>query len=122
MAARSASTITQDGCTSAQSVSTPTDGRVRPAFQQPSIPSARWPWRSSPRTGAPPANWAETPPGTAKGPRQRRPGCCSRGLEASNVDITTQLVNMITAQRNFQANAQMISTSDQITQTIINIR
>ncbi len=30
-------------------------------------------------------------------------------LEASNVDITEQLVNMITAQRNFQANAQMIS-------------
>ncbi|RYZ66510.1 MAG: flagellar hook-basal body complex protein, partial [Proteobacteria bacterium] len=46
----------------------------------------------------------------------------SGALEASNVDVTTQLVNMITAQRNFQANAQMISTSDQITQTIINIR
>jgi len=29
---------------------------------------------------------------------------------------------MITAQRNFQANAQMISTQDQVTQTIINIR
>jgi flagellar hook protein FlgE len=43
-------------------------------------------------------------------------------LEASNVDLTEQLVNMITAQRNFQANAQMIQTSDQITQTIINIR
>jgi flagellar hook protein FlgE len=46
----------------------------------------------------------------------------SGALEASNVDITAQLVNMITAQRNFQANAQMISTSDQVTQTIINIR
>jgi flagellar hook protein FlgE len=43
-------------------------------------------------------------------------------LEASNVDITAQLVNMITAQRNFQANAQMIQTADQVTQTIINIR
>lgn len=43
-------------------------------------------------------------------------------LEASNVDITAQLVNMITAQRDFQANAQMISTADAITQTIINIR
>jgi flagellar hook protein FlgE len=43
-------------------------------------------------------------------------------LEASNVDLTEQLVNMITAQRNFQANAQMISTQDQITQTVINIR
>lgn len=46
----------------------------------------------------------------------------SGSLEKSNVDVTTQLVNMITAQRYFQANAQMISTEDQITQTIINIR
>jgi len=46
----------------------------------------------------------------------------SGALEASNVDITAQLVNMITAQRDFQANAQMISTEDSITQTIINIR
>jgi flagellar hook protein FlgE len=46
----------------------------------------------------------------------------SGALEASNVDITEQLVNMITAQRNFQANAQMLSTYDQITQTVINIR
>ena len=44
------------------------------------------------------------------------------GLEASNVDLTEQLVNMITAQRTFQANAQMIQTQDQITQTVINIR
>jgi len=44
------------------------------------------------------------------------------GLEASNVDLTEQLVNMITAQRNYQANAQMIQTQDQITQTVINIR
>ncbi|HEY7775638.1 MAG TPA: flagellar hook-basal body complex protein, partial [Kineobactrum sp.] len=43
-------------------------------------------------------------------------------LESSNVDLTAELVNMITAQRNFQANAQMISTADTITQTIINIR
>lgn len=46
----------------------------------------------------------------------------SGALETSNVDLTEQLVNMITAQRNFQANAQMISTADQVTQTIINIR
>lgn len=43
-------------------------------------------------------------------------------LEASNVDLTEQLVNMITAQRNFQANAQMIQTQDQVTQTVINLR
>jgi flagellar hook protein FlgE len=46
----------------------------------------------------------------------------SGALEASNVDITEQLVNMITAQRNFQANAKMISTADAVTQAIINIR
>ncbi len=43
-------------------------------------------------------------------------------LEASNVDIAEQLVNLITAQRNFQANAQVITTADAVTQTIINIR
>lgn len=42
-------------------------------------------------------------------------------LEQSNVDITAQLVDMITAQRAFQANATMISTDNSITQTIINI-
>jgi flagellar hook protein FlgE len=46
----------------------------------------------------------------------------SGALEGANVDVTEQLVQMITAQRNFQANAQMISTADSITQTIINIR
>ncbi len=43
-------------------------------------------------------------------------------LEASNVNLTEELVNMITAQRSYQANAEVISTMDQITQTIINIR
>ena len=46
----------------------------------------------------------------------------SGSLESSNVDLTEQLVNMITAQRLFQANAQVISTMDTVTQTIINIR
>ena len=49
-------------------------------------------------------------------------GVQSGALEASTVDLTEQLVNMIVAQRNFQANSQMISTQDQVTQTIINIR
>ncbi|WP_036137037.1 flagellar hook protein FlgE [Luteibacter sp. 9135] len=44
-------------------------------------------------------------------------------LEASNTaDLTAQLVNMIKAQRNYQANAQVISTDNTLTQTIINIR
>jgi len=70
--------------------------------------------------------WAET---FASGQAQRGEagnsgfGLIQAGaLEASNVDITEQLVSMITAQRNFQANAQMISTADAIQQTIINIR
>lgn len=46
----------------------------------------------------------------------------SGGLEGSNVDIAAQLVNLITAQRNFQANAQVISTADAVTQAIINLR
>jgi len=43
-------------------------------------------------------------------------------LEGSTVDLTEQMVNMIVAQRNFQANAQMLTTQDQVTQTVLNIR
>jgi flagellar hook protein FlgE len=43
-------------------------------------------------------------------------------LEESNVDLSEQLVNLIIAQRNFQANAKTIETANQITQTIINLR
>lgn len=46
----------------------------------------------------------------------------SGALEGSNVDLTEQLVGMITAQRNFQANAQVIQTADTVQQAIINIR
>jgi len=46
----------------------------------------------------------------------------SGALEASNVDIATQLVSLITSQRNFQANSQAISTQNEIQQAIINIR
>ncbi|MDB6083884.1 MAG: flagellar biosynthesis protein FlgE [Gammaproteobacteria bacterium] len=45
----------------------------------------------------------------------------SGALESSNVDLTTQLVDMITAQRAFQANAQVITTANAESQTIINI-
>ena len=43
-------------------------------------------------------------------------------LEESNVDLTGELVDMITAQRIYQANAQTIKTQDQILQTIVNLR
>jgi len=55
------------------------------------------------------------------------PGSASLGLiqsgslEESNVDITEELVAMISAQRGFQASAQVISTDDQLTQTIMNL-
>ncbi len=46
----------------------------------------------------------------------------SGATEASNVDLTAELVNLITAQRNYQANAQTIKTEDQIQQTLVNLR
>ncbi|MBT0569549.1 flagellar hook protein FlgE [Curvibacter sp. CHRR-16] len=46
----------------------------------------------------------------------------SGALEESNVDLTAELVNMMTAQRNYQANAQTIKTQDQIMSTLVNIR
>lgn len=71
-------------------------------------------------------NWAET--FASGGALIGEAGTASFGLiqsgalEASNVDIAEQLINLITAQRNFQANSQVISTADTVTQTIINIR
>ena len=56
------------------------------------------------------------------------PGAGSRGVlqsasvEESNVDLTAELVNMITLQRNYQSNAQSIKTQDQIMQTLVNLR
>jgi len=71
-------------------------------------------------------SWAET--NTSGTPLVGAPGTASLGLvqagalEQSNTALAQQLVNMIIAQRNFQANAQMIRTEDAITQTVINLR
>jgi flagellar hook protein FlgE len=46
----------------------------------------------------------------------------SAAVEESNTDLTAELVNMITEQRNYQANAQSIKTQDQILQTLVNLR
>lgn len=71
-------------------------------------------------------SWAETSAsGQAliAGPGSGTLGLIQAGaLEESNVELSEQLVNMIIAQRAFQANAQVISTEDEITQTIINMR
>ena len=70
--------------------------------------------------------WAET---AASGqPQIGNPGAGSNGIlqssaiEESNVDLTKQLVDMITQQRTYQANAQTIKTMDQILQTLVNMR
>jgi len=70
--------------------------------------------------------WSET---AASGqPVLGVPGSSSLGLlqssavEDSNVDLTAELVNMITAQRVYQANAQTIKTQDQVLQTLVNLR
>jgi len=46
----------------------------------------------------------------------------SSSVEDSNVDLTAELVNMITAQRVYQANAQTIKTQDSVLQTLVNLR
>ncbi len=72
------------------------------------------------------SNWAET--NSSGQPLIGAPGTASLGavqssaLEESNVDLAEQLVNMIVAQRSFQANAQMIRAEDEVIQTIVNIR
>jgi flagellar hook protein FlgE len=72
------------------------------------------------------SSWAESftsGPPTFGQPDTGRFGAIEAGaLEASTVELTEQLVNLITSQRNFQANAQVISAADTITQTVINIR
>ncbi len=70
--------------------------------------------------------WAET--STSGTALIGSPGTATLGLlqagalEESNVELAEQLVNMIIAQRAFQANAQVIRAEDEVTQTIINIR
>ena len=46
----------------------------------------------------------------------------SSAVEDSNVDLTAELVNLITAQRVYQANAQTIKAQDAVLQTLVNLR
>ncbi|MES2423177.1 MAG: flagellar hook protein FlgE [Pseudomonadota bacterium] len=70
-------------------------------------------WKETPSSGQP----AVSAPGTAN------LGSLQGGaLEESNVDLTQQLVDMITAQRAYQANAQTIKTMDQMLSTLVNLR
>jgi len=127
------STLTQDGYTSGQLNSTSTgadgvitgrysNGQTRPLGQ---IVLANF-------TGAqglqPVGNneWVQT--AASGNALVGAPGSSSLGVlqssatEDSNVDLTAELVNMITAQRTYQANAQTIKTQDQLLQTIVSLR
>jgi flagellar hook protein FlgE len=70
--------------------------------------------------------WAET--ASSGPPLVSTPGSGTFGklqasaVEDSNVDLTAELVNMITAQRVYQANAQTVKTQDQVMQTLVNLR
>lgn len=72
------------------------------------------------------SNWEST--GISGAARYGTPGTGQYGtllsgaIERSNVDIAEELVGLITAQRNFQANAKAIDTATQISQTVINLR
>ena len=70
--------------------------------------------------------WVES--STSGGPLIGTPGSSALGVlqssavEDSNVDLTAELVNMITAQRVYQANAQTIKAQDQVLQTLVNLK
>ncbi|MBK1679994.1 flagellar hook protein FlgE [Rhodocyclus tenuis] len=70
--------------------------------------------------------WVETAasgqPATGKPETGQLGAIQSNAVEDSNTDLTTELVKMITQQRNYQANAQTIKTQDSIMQTLINMR
>lgn len=71
-------------------------------------------------------SWAESsfsgPPAVGAPGTGNRGGLQPGSVEDSNVDLTAELVNMITQQRAYQANAQSIKTQDQIMQTLVNLR
>ncbi|MCT4642057.1 MAG: flagellar hook protein FlgE [Bacteriovoracaceae bacterium] len=51
-----------------------------------------------------------------------RGGVQAKSIELSNVDIASEFINMMNAQRNFQANTKTITTTDQMLQEILNIK
>jgi flagellar hook protein FlgE len=70
-------------------------------------------WQSTGDSGAAEINSATNGPlGTIR----------SGALERANVDVTEELVSLISAQRNFQANAKAIETANSMTSTIVNLR
>jgi len=71
-------------------------------------------WAESPTSGSP-----ET---SAPGMGKSRGSLLSGAVEGSNVDLTSELINLIIAQRTYQANTQTVKTQDQVVQALINLR
>jgi flagellar hook protein FlgE len=126
-------TLTQDGYTSGRlnSTSTSADGTILGRYsngQSRAMGQILLSNFTNPQGLQPVGNneWVET--ATSGGPLMGTPGSSRLGVlqssatEDSNVDLTAELVNMITAQRTYQANAQTIKTQDQLLQTIVSLR
>lgn len=58
----------------------------------------------------------------ADGPNAMAGGIVAGQLEMSNVDLTSEFTEMITAQRGFQANSRIITTSDEMLQEVVNLK
>jgi flagellar hook protein FlgE len=127
------STLTQDGYTSGHlnSTTTGTDGTITGRYSNGQTrPLAQLVLANftSPQGLQPVGNneWVQT--AASGSPLVGPPGTSSLGVlqssatEDSNVDLTSELVNMITAQRVYQANAQTIKTQDSLLQTIVSLR
>jgi flagellar hook protein FlgE len=71
-------------------------------------------WAESPASGAP----LTGTPGAGKTLGSLLGGA----VEGSNVDLTAELINLIIAQRTYQANTQTVKTQDQVVQALINMR
>ena len=125
--------ITQDGYTSGRlsTYSVSDDGTVQGRYtngQTKSLAQVALANFTSPEGLASLGNntWAES--SSSGPPLVGAPGTASLGalqsgtVEESNVDLTAQLVDMITAQRNYQANAQTIKTEDALMQTLVSLR
>ena len=125
--------LTQDGYTSGElsGFSTSTDGSIIGRYtngQTQTLGQIGLVNFTNPQGLQPVGNneWVETPQSGII--PLNKPGSSGLGLlqssavEDSNVDLTAELVNMITAQRVYQANAQTIKTQDQVLQTLVNLR
>lgn len=125
--------LTQDGYTSGElsGFSTGTDGVISGRYtngQSQALGQIGLVNFANPQGLQPVGNneWVETPQSGLV--PLNRPGSSGLGLlqssavEDSNVDLTAELVNMITAQRVYQANAQTIKTQDAVLQTLVNLR